>query len=451
MPKVIRKILGFGDSLSDRSTMEKSILAPLSGLEGKSEEGRFTNAYVWFEYALRSLLGHTQVFGDDKFIGTKEVPHLARTYCEGGATAYNYKKVGLKTEAELLLAETHTVETGAIFLEALTDPFEAIALNNLEKLRSDCFRDDQILGVTAEEKEQTLVVGWLGANDLVTINEPTEDAARLAVGACIEHIKAMIVHGYRNFVWFNLPGLELTPRFQNGDQRLRDAAQKSVECFNEELQGEMLILRMEYPGCVFQLFDAHTYFQQTYDNLSQYGFDVRKKTQIYTESAVFKTEGMKAPEDGYLFWDRLHPMRRVHELLGSFFKDLFDRHFVFEFQQEDHIHQFREAYGVRLAQDKANRCLVYSGINHKKETLTLDEIIQHGLFGTARYTGARTLSVMKQLGWINQSKEPQPKYPLLQKFFRSAGEGHVLPTLDEIDEDLVKSRENSFESVKLGT
>ena len=301
VPKVIRKILGFGDSLSDRRTMAKSLLAPFSGLEGKSEEGRFTNAYVWFEYALRRLLGHAQVFGDDKFIGTKEVPHLARTYCEGGAIAYNYKRVNLKTEVALLQAEKHIADTDEILLEAITDPLEAFALNNLEKLRLDCFHDDEILGVTLEEKEHTLVVGWLGANDLVTINQPTEDAARLAVGACIDHVKAMIAQGYRNFVWFNLPGLELTPRFQNGEQRLRDAAQKSVDVFNEELQGEMLLLRIEYPDCFFQLFDAHAHFQHTYDNLSQYGFDVAKKTQIYTESAVFKAKGMKAPEDGFLF------------------------------------------------------------------------------------------------------------------------------------------------------
>ena len=452
MPKVIQKFLVFGDSLTDRQTMAKSVLAPFSGLEGKSKDGRFTNAYVWFEYFLRSLLGHAEVMGNDKVVGTKEAPDLARTYCVGGMTAYNYKKVSAGTELSLLRDEAKIVGITDILIETLTDPIESVVLASLEDMRNACLSDNQTLGVSAEDKESTLVIEWSGANDLITINQcPTVEAADLAVDARIQHVEALIEQGYKHFALFNLPGLDSTPRFKLGEAALRDAAQTSIQAFNTKLQEDITLLHTEHPGCTFQLFDVHTHFQEAYDNPVRYGFDEAKKTAIYTESTIFKAQGMSAPENGYLFWDRVHPMKRVHEILAGFFKTLFERHYTFELKPEDHIRQFQMRYGERLIADRTRKCgcCVRSKIDHQAEDLTVDQIMRHGLFGG----GKRTLKVIQDLEWVTQDKKSTGKYPHIQKFFAEPEDREeLLPDTNETDiaiVDGVVERRNSFDSVKL--
>src|SRR5258708_18341153 len=58
---IINRVNSFGDSLSDRGQMYKRLLggvfpmARLSGLTGKSPDGRFTNQYTWLDNWARVL------------------------------------------------------------------------------------------------------------------------------------------------------------------------------------------------------------------------------------------------------------------------------------------------------------------------------------------------------------------------------------------------------------
>ncbi|MBA3537923.1 MAG: hypothetical protein H0T84_15185 [Tatlockia sp.] len=69
--RVVNRVISFGDSLSDRSRMYKRLLfgliplAKLSGLEGKSPFGRFTNQYPWLDH-------WTAVLSESNFIKSLE-------------------------------------------------------------------------------------------------------------------------------------------------------------------------------------------------------------------------------------------------------------------------------------------------------------------------------------------------------------------------------------------
>ncbi len=377
----IRKFVVFGDSLSDRGLMAQSALAPLSGLQGKSPEGRFTNGYVWFEYFLRDLLGDLKVFGDARTIGLPAVPDLAQTFCIGGMTAYNYTRISLEDEVTQLKDEAKAVGLIKAGIEAITDPIEAQVLWSLEAMRQSFFKNT--LQVSEQDKVETLVIEWSGANDFVTINQcPTENAIKLAVEARLSHVREMVKAGYRHFVLFNLPALDLTPRFQEADETLREETQKGVEFFNAELKKGIESLQTEYEEntCTFHLFDANSLFKNAYENPTVYGFSESKKNAIYTESEMFLKEGTGAPDEGYMFWDRVHPMTEVHQLLGKHFRAIFDEHYLFTISPENQIDAFRQRHTQLVLEEKRKSqwcCygfFVSPELNCEKENLTMEEI-----------------------------------------------------------------------------
>lgn len=398
----IRKFVVFGDSLSDRGRMAQSELAPLSGLEGKSPEGRFTNGYVWFEYFLRDLLGELKVFGDATTIGIPAVPDLAQTFCIGGMTAYNYQKISLTDELSQLQAEAKQVGALKVMVEAMADPIEAQVLWNLEAMRKSFF--ESIVDVGENDKAETLVLEWSGANDLITINQfPTKDAVELAVAARLEHVEAMIAAGYRHFVLFNLPALDLTPRFQCGDEALREETKKGVELFNARLKAGIDLLQEAHAECSIHLFDANIHFQNAYMCPKDYGFDEDKKTAIYTESEAFRSHGIAASDTGYLFWDRVHPIKAVHEILAGFFKALFETHYTFNILPENQIDAFRKRHAVLIAEEKRKShwcCYGLFGsaeLRCEKDGLTLEAIQAYA----EQHPRSKAMQVLNEFGLTN--------------------------------------------------
>jgi len=399
MKTEIQNLLVFGDSLTDRGTMAKSALVAFSGLIGHSPHGRFTNGYVWLDYFIQHLATNKPAalimpitpqkkgffsVNTDEYVGTKTSPIFARTYCEGGLTAYDY---------------SHEIRPGKFFLN-----MTAQALKTLHRMRREALRDDQFMNFEEKEKKNTLVIEWSGANDLITINNtPTKHAAERAVTARMEHVNAMMQQGYCHFVLFNLPDLSLTPRYQNGNADLRELAHASVLHFNQRLSDEITKLQHRYLGSTytFSLFDANQLFVEAYENPEHFNLDQDKKHTPFLHSSAFKDDDPKTTADGYMFWDEVHPTEAVHvHLANAFHEQIFSKNYMFSMTEQPLVRQFQLAYGM-VWEDEKERvygCFRRSRIKYLAPEITLDDIMQHGLFER----GYRTKRVIQSLGWLEQ-------------------------------------------------
>lgn len=409
----IERILVLGDSLSDRGTMAKSALDAFSGLPGNSPHGRFTNGYVWLDYLIQKLHDsqptpqvpvenksklqkNKSIFAinNDEYVGTKTAPIFARTYCKGGMTAHDY---------------SNRILPGQPVLNA-----ESRILATLDGMRKEAEIDDQYIMFDNKDKASTLVIEWSGANDLITVNaKPTTKAADLAVDARIENVKRMISSGYKHFVLVNLPDLSLTPRYQNKKRDQIDEAHEAVSHFNASLADKVSALKEQHPDCKIDIFDANDQFVDAYNNPAQYGLSINEIHEPFLDSDVFKKEGERAPEnaaDIYMFWDEVHPAKTLHmQLANRFHQAFFDEKYDFQFSNEPLIKQFRQAYGMKWQADSHGTCGVMkrSRIDYLSETLTIKDILHHGLFNK----GQRTHGVMHQLGWIHANKQCATDHP----------------------------------------
>ena len=195
---------------------------------------------------------------------------------------------------------------------------------------------DEIHALSPQQKAETLIIEWSGANDLIFVNErPSKECADRAILARLENLKQLIQHGYRHFVLFNLPDLSLTPRYQNMSAIERDNAHECSAYFNEKLANLCKDMSSTNPECSIEEFDVFDTFTEGYNNPTKYGFDAEKIKTPYLQSADFKLRREnKAPlsassAKGYMFWDDLHPTAYLHALIGERFYNKFRNKFDF--------------------------------------------------------------------------------------------------------------------------
>ncbi|WP_058513490.1 SGNH/GDSL hydrolase family protein [Legionella santicrucis] len=361
----ISRIVVLGDSLSDRGTFDKRKLfgfIPLSDFNEvgyDSPRGRFTNGFVWGDYFVTAIIedfeidcvrkklkinhdprGNADVADailandfnilkkNEKAFSLNNDKHilfrgerLARFYCEAGLTSDDY-------------ASQFTIHPKYEFLRLI--------LSRLEDKRKQLSDEDKKYKITEQEKSETLIIEWSGANDLLTVNaEPTLIEADNAVNARIENLEMLIQQGYRNFVLVNLPDLSLTPRFQAKGKKEQENAAKCSDHFNDQLAVRVNQLIEKYKDLNIPLnlsiFDANSPFKKMYTHYEEYGFDKDKLKSPYINSAEFK-QNQKNPEyqkqhispaDGYMFWDDIHPSMDTHSWLAVMFKEDYNKVFKF--------------------------------------------------------------------------------------------------------------------------
>ncbi|MFC7780384.1 SGNH/GDSL hydrolase family protein [Legionella taurinensis] len=360
MVRKFRHIAFLGDSLSDRRTMDRRKLLGLipmdylSGLKSKSPRGRFTNGFLWGDFVAATTVEQLEIqrarrqerlphsgagnadladalltndhgfkrrnenafsLNDDLHV-LYEGHRLARFYCEGGLTAHDY-------------SDELTLDLGKEGARQI--------VSNLGAKRQSLLDDDEKYTITQAEKEDTLIVEWSGANDLITVNEkPTMEEADRAVDARIDNVEKLIAQGYRNFVLFNLPDLSLTPRYaRKGGDEQKNARLLSLY-FNKQLDKRCQQLKEKYaklnPPIFLDVFDVCTLLQQAYDDPKKYGFDKDKLTTPFTESEAFKKEQKDpvdtqkhiSPSKGYMFWDDVHPTADMHAYLAETFEQQYE-------------------------------------------------------------------------------------------------------------------------------
>lgn len=357
--KKISHIVMMGDSLSDRGTANKDYifgfipLATSHDLANTSPRGRFTNGYVWSDvigsmfandFLVKNLkkkshyssediandilikdekimesLRTNYTLDDDLYI-TVDGRDFMRCYVEAGLSAYNY---------------------AWSLSSSIVRFFERIVLSTLAEKRKLLLAYDEAHKVSAKQKEETLVIEWSGANDLITVNvSPTTLEVDRAVAERVLNIETLIKNGYRNFVLFNMPNLSLTPRFQNmpgpqGESE-RANAEKCSLYFNEQLKQACDKLQATYPDCSVDLFDVNAVFTDAYTRPEVYQLDPEKLKKSYKASADFKMLPNKtSPAPGYMFWDDIHPSAKIHALLAKAFYTKYNDQYQFSLSEEE--------------------------------------------------------------------------------------------------------------------
>lgn len=426
----VQHLVIIGDSLSDEGTMDHRHLfgfipmALASGLQGKSPEGCFTNGWTWVGDLAKEVARDAEPFSQAPDLHNPDAIELAqkkhqdfmRTYCEGGMTAHDYK--GRLTANVKLLAEDQI-------------------LSSLEDKRKQMLLDDEREVLTLEHKAKTVLIEWSGANDLITINDTlSEQAVCEAVGARIVNVEELLLNGYKQFVLFNLPDLSLTPRYQAKTAEEQKKAHDLVTRFNTLLSAHAFELQDKHPNCGIHIYDANAIFTDAYNNPATYSLEATKLKQPFTTSLDFvlgDDAQEKAYAKGYMFWDDVHPTAAVHQILAQDFynKITGDMRYQFSLPNEYALALFREHYGHSIEQSTVTACgcTLYSpsyGLGNYP-TATLQDIFEHALYAQNRFsrTGARTLAVLQELGWIGKDRSLITKHPHIAEAYNLVVETHT--------------------------
>lgn len=339
---IIKYVDIFGDSLSDRGTLYKRKLFGFislnffSGLQGRSPQGSFTNGFIWTDHFIAMLankltvrkmrkrwqwlnedIADAFIANDPKVSGLAQSIYdlkddekadyrgrrFVRTYTEGGLTSRNYHWIFSWNPIRFITR---------------------LLMSFLGQKRRDLFNDDERRAITPEQKEQTLVLEWSGANDMVTVNKvPNKKIVDKAIASRIEHVEEMIKSGYRHFMLFNLPDIALTPRYKTSKRADAPTVTRFSQYFNDELRIQCERLQEKYPYCHIDVYDINSKFSNIYQDPKKYGIDPAKIDVPFTESPDYQTpEGGISAADKYLFWDGIHPSsdaqaRMADELLTA--------------------------------------------------------------------------------------------------------------------------------------
>ncbi|KTD57810.1 SGNH/GDSL hydrolase family protein [Legionella shakespearei] len=457
--KKISHIIMMGDSLSDRGTSDKTYVFGcipmrwLAGLTNTSPRGRFTNGYVWADviasffandFMIAQLKRKYNYSNDDiaDAIVNKEKRILdqimydynlnndlfvkyeghdfIRSYDQGGLSSYDYSWS---------------------LSSSITRFISRIILPTLKTMRDRILAYDKKNKLSDARKRETLIIEWSGANDLITVNaKPSIDEVNKAVKERVKNVEILLKHGYRNFVWFNLPDLSLTPRFQNmagakGDEA-RNNAHDCIEYFNQELANACEKLKVMYPHCNFDLFDINSVFVDAYQHPEKYGLDSAKLKKAYTTSDDFQMlPNGTSPAKGYAFWDDIHPTANVHAVLANKFYEKYNIEYKFtepgikeetcDISKADLEKAFRVRYEMKLAKEKSKffGSREKPGIDYKNSCL--EDLLKYALYGHAKIAH----EVLVDLQWIDEADNAKLNIPILKKTIDTVRTEHDNPPI----------------------
>lgn len=477
----ISHFLMMGDSLSDRGTLDERYLfgfIPMSWLSGltRSPYGRFTNGYTWtdqfsamiashfniesalfphhphydfnsadqadevlthynhFQYLPHKHLDKTDVadkiISDARFTTRLRNSYtldndlyvkyngrdLVRSYDEGGLTAHDYSWVPSTSISRF---------------------FSRIILSTLRSKREKVLAYDKKHAISEEQKKNTLVVEWSGANDLFTVNaRPSKEEADKAIRERLLNAEILIRKGYRNVVLYNLPDLSLTPRYQNMQgvegERERKNAHDVTEYFNQKLQRECAALQtrlgkenFEYSGCGIDIFNVNKIFSDEYQkaiNGQSETFTADKLKTPLTSTKEYKNViGKPSPGNGYMFYDDVHPSADMHALLSKKFYEFAKSKYHIKqpepLSAKELVYAFKKKYSKKYRKDyfgffnlihPAGSFL--ANLEKLSSYKALDKILQHARLEN----GKRTREVLIELNWIDDNGKVNEEIPGLK-------------------------------------
>jgi phospholipase/lecithinase/hemolysin len=518
--KTIKHIVVLGDSLSDEGDLDHRKLfgiIPLAALSGLDDTpiGRFTNGFTWVDdFAIKQIEAFLlEIFNEDwtpekiaklgfkpdgkladLLLNTPKDPDELRTqvenalqnvaqegdasqplvefinrcfslhnfrfvrflgedfvrnYAEGGLTAHDWKG-----SVDELDSPDVGADVGAFGAREIVE--------NLSQARQSLLQFDQQNGVTQQQKNESLVFEWSGANDLITVNtEPSIEAADKAVAARVNNLKKLIEAGYRNFVLIDMPNLKLTPRFQQklldaqktgdvdtiaaAEQELKDVQDVCLH-FNQQLRDQVQALQSQLltespelaDSLKVDIFDGYSAFQEIYDNAESEGFT--ELTTPYQDSDEYDADAIDpANSDKYLFWNDVHPSAHMHKLLAdraqAFIADKYTISSPSKLNFETLALQgFLQKYEIKLAAERGGFFGFLRRSKLDREHTNLSDLFYHGLaagkdrslfsfLGLFKHKGDRTLSILREMGWVDTNGNLSSDFkdnPVMQQAYQSA-------------------------------
>jgi len=358
-----------GDSVTDRGTMYARKLGlyqmkNAAGLANRSPQGSFTNGYVWSDHlagiiaksfiinGLRnkrldaSDIADAVISGDRKvkldikhydFLDDKRVKYgdsdFFLSFAEGGLTSFDYKWWPSWNISRFITR---------------------LLLSTLKDKRLEFLEYAEKHKLSPQDKAETLILEWSGANDLITVNaEPSIEEVDRAILAKEENILELIKNDFRHFILFNLPDLSLTPYFQAQSAEKRLNAQNCVNYYCRELNKLVAEFQDLYPDCSFHVFDVNKKFTEVYQNPLKYQFEAEKLATPYSTSPDFKmTANGVSPSKGYMFWDGKHPTADVHSIIAAEFFKQFAIKFLFVPPNENSYKLMASLFPARVVTKK---------------------------------------------------------------------------------------------------
>jgi phospholipase/lecithinase/hemolysin len=484
IPAKISHIVMMGDSLSDRGTLNNRYLFGfipmrwLSGLANKSPKGRFTNGYTWSDALCAKIISRfiiddfTQhprskkhLYQDSTDIAdnvlhkrnvNKSIPQCDFTDTSDAVITGDYRifnKINygyrlnnnLRVQYQGVDFVRHYMEGGLTAHDYSWSPskslsrfFSRLILSTLTDQRIKLLNDDLYRAISRQQKAETLVIEWSGANDLITVNEkPSKPEVDNAIKARINNAIELIKNGYRHITLLNLPNFALTPRYQLQTTQERDEAAYYCDYFNQQLVLKCKRLQDDYPYCSIQIYDVNRLFDQLYQHPEKHGFDKVKMRVPYVDSADFYIHpNGTSPSLGYMFFDDIHPSADVHTQLAAKLYEKYNKNYLFSKPMVEAVHTteehivvdkadllacFRRKYEKMFSKNKASFFGSFYKSNIQYKTASIEDILKHALYEN----GYRTRQIITELQWIDDAGNIRLNIPALKNAMQNLKAEHT--------------------------
>jgi outer membrane lipase/esterase len=264
------RVIIFGDSLSDNGN-----LFGTTGSPPAPYNRRFTNDLVWSEY----------------LFGPQNQPFLTGNVTGNVNTAFGGARTDLAANSNGPIPGTPTqIQT----YQALGGTFRAGDLVSVWAGANNLFQ--ALPGAAANPATAAQVMGGVAA------------ASAADVG---NQVRQMIAAGARNFIVFNLPGLENAPNFLGGPAQ--QLAGFSSSSFNTALQQQLAASA----GANIILIPVDQIFSAVLANSGSFGLTNVTQQCIQVAACV----GVPAARGSFLFWDGVHPTSTGHQIIAQSVKE----------------------------------------------------------------------------------------------------------------------------------
>ena len=178
----------------------------------------------------------------------------------------------------------------------------------------DTWRQLRAEGRHVDDSRNVYVV-LIGGNDFINYGKQADEVLASIESAA----RKLLDDGAEHIVLMNLPDISIAPEVRGSS--LEATVRGQVLAFNSGL--EKVRERLTGPARV-DIFDAFSAFASALERPADYGIDNVSDSCLDVQGQGYLVyAGQQAvassckTADTYLFWDRLHPTRRVHAVLGE--------------------------------------------------------------------------------------------------------------------------------------
>jgi phospholipase/lecithinase/hemolysin len=268
-------VYAFGDSLSDAGNVSVAALRTIPA--SPYSDGRFTNGNVWVQDLAQNL----------------GLPAVKPSLAGGTDYAYGGAETGL---------------TSAHIINPIDLPSQLA----------------QFVANVPNSSPNALYTVWAGSNDVLDIANSTETPAQQqtsvqqAVANETATISGLVAHGAKDLVVMDVPDLGKTP-YEMARPATGATSSALVQEFNSDL-GSALQAMMASGGAKIDYVDTYGLLNMAVANPAAFGF-TNVTQPVWTGNLTSPTSGTLAAtgsaQNGYLFFDDLHPTAAGHALLAA--------------------------------------------------------------------------------------------------------------------------------------